>query len=76
MKLLLEESFLRLPRQRDALETGVRDDDGIPLARGDSAEQLFPVLRLKVLLARNQDVRAGIQRQELGRELAEHVVRN
>ena len=33
VKLLLEESFLRLARQRDALEAGVGDDDGIPIPR-------------------------------------------
>ena len=66
VKLFLEEPFLRFARQRDALETRVRDDDGIPISRGDAAEQLLAVLRFKVLLARDQDVRAGIQRQQFG----------
>jgi len=64
VKLLLEEPFLRFARQRDALKTGMRDDDGVPIARGDAAEQLLPVLRLEILLARDQDVRAGIQCQQ------------
>ncbi len=74
VKLFLEEPLLRVVRQRDALETGMRDDDGIPIPGGDAAEQLLPVLRLEILLARDEDVRAGIQRQQFGRELAEHVV--
>ena len=74
VKLLLEESFLRFARKRDALEAGVRDDDGIPIAGGDAAEQFLAVLRLEILLAGDQDVRARIQRQQLGGELAEHVI--
>ena len=74
VKLFLEETFLRFACQRDAFETGVRDDDGIPIAGGDAAEQLLAVLRLEIYFARDQDVRAGIKREQFGRELAEHVV--
>ena len=52
----------------------MRDDDRIPIARGDSAKKFLPILRLEILLACGQDVRARIQRQQLGRELAEHVI--
>ena len=54
----------------------MRNDDGIPITRSNAAEQLLTVLRLEVLFACDQDVRAGIQRQQFGRKLAEHVVRN
>lgn len=66
VKLFLEETLLRFARQRDALETGVRDDDSIPIARGDAAEKLLSALRLKILLACNQNVCARIQRQQFG----------
>ena len=52
----------------------MRDDDGIPIAGGDAAEKFLAVLRLKILLAGGQDVCARIQRQQLGGELAEHVI--
>ena len=74
LQLLLEETLLGFARQRDALETGMRDDDGIPIAGGDAAEKFFPVLRLKILLARDEDVCARIQHEQFGRKLAEHVV--
>ena len=38
LQLLFEKAFLGFTRQRDALEPGVRDDDGIPIASGDAAE--------------------------------------
>ena len=46
LQLLLEETLLGFAGQRDALETGVRDNDGIPIAGGDAAEKLLAVLRL------------------------------
>ncbi len=52
----------------------MRDDDGIPISGGDSAEKLLAVLRLEILLAGGQDVRARIQRQQLGGKLAKHVI--
>ena len=54
----------------------MRDDDGIPIAGGDAAEKFLAVLRLKILLARHEDVCARIQHEQFGRELAEHVVGN
>ena len=74
VKLFLEEPFLRVLRQRNALETGVCDDDGVPIPRRDAAEQLLAIRRLEVLLAGDEDVRAWIERQQLSRELAKHVV--
>ncbi len=74
VKLLLEKSFLGFAGKRDALKTGVSDDDGIPIAGGDAAEKFLAVLRLEILLAGGQDVCARIQRQQLGGELAEHVI--
>ena len=66
LQLLFEETLLGFLGQRDALEAGVRDDDGIPIAGGDAAEKFFPVLRFKILLARNQNVRARIQHEQFG----------
>jgi len=74
VELFLKEPLLCFAGQRDALETGVRDDDGVPVSRRNPAKKLLPVLGLEIFLARNQDVRAGIQRQQLRRELAKHVV--
>ena len=74
MQLLLKEAPLSVFAQRNALKAGVRDDDGIPIAGGDAAEQLLAVLRLEIHFARDQDIRAVIKREQFGRELAEHVV--
>ena len=74
VKLFLEKPLLRFTRKRDAFKPGVRDDDGIPIAGGDAAEKFLAVLRLEILLACGQDVCARIQRQQLGGELAEHVI--
>ena len=52
----------------------MRDDDGVPISGGDAAEKFLAVLRLKILPAGDEDVCARIQREQLGRELAEHVV--
>jgi len=38
LQLLLEKPFLGFAGKRDALKTGVSDDDGIPIAGGDAAE--------------------------------------
>ena len=54
----------------------MRDDDGIPIAGGDAAEQFFPVLRLEVFFARHEDVCSRIQHEQFGGELAEHVIGN
>ena len=56
------------------LEAGMGDDDGIPVARGDAAHQGLALLLLEILLGGHEDVRAGIERQQFGGELAEHVV--
>ena len=52
------------------------DDHGIPITGGDAAEKFFAVLRLEILLARDQNVCARIQHEQLGRKLAEHVIGN
>ena len=54
----------------------MRDDDGIPVAGGNAAEQFLAVLGLKIFLARHEDVRARIEHEQFGRELAEHVIGN
>ena len=74
VQLLLEEPPLGVLAQWNPLEAGVRDDDGVPIAGGDAAEELLAVLRLEIHFARDQDIRAGIKREQFGRELAEHVV--
>ena len=74
LQLLLKETLLGFARKWDALETGVRDNDGIPIAGGDAAAKFPPVLRLEILFARDQDVRARIQHEQFAGELAEHVV--
>ena len=74
VKLFLEEPLLRVLGERDALEARVCDDDGVPIPGGDAAEELLSILGLKILFARNQDIRARIQRQQFGRELAKHVI--
>ena len=70
----MKEPLLGFLGQRDSLKTGMRDDDGIPIAGGDAAEKFLPVLRFKILLARHEDVCARIQHEQFGRKLAEHVV--
>ncbi len=74
VQLLLEEPALGVLAQWNTLEAGVRDDDGVPIAGGNPAEQLLSVLRLEIHFARDQDVRALIKREQFGRELAEHVI--
>ena len=48
--LLLDESSLTLRGERDFLELGMADDDGVVIAGGDAGAELLAVLRLEVLL--------------------------
>ena len=52
------------------------DDDGVPVARCRLRQKFAPVLALKVLLRRRQDVGARIEPVEVGRPLLHQVVRH
>src|SRR5437870_11820591 len=60
--------------QWNTLEAGVCDDNSVPIAGGDAAEQFLAVVSLEIFLTRDQDVRPGIKGEQFGRELAKHVV--
>ena len=74
IQLLLEKPKLGFLGQRNALKARMRDDHRVPISRGDAAEKFPAVFGFKVFLAGDQDVRARIQDEQLGRELAEHVI--
>ena len=75
VKLLLEESFLRVRESgmRSKPECVTMTASQLPVAMRLKASS---GLRLEILFAGDQDVRAGIQCQQFGRELAEHVIGN
>ena len=64
--LLLQDGLLPFYRHGDLFKLAVADDDGIIVAGGNSAAELFAVLRFKVLLSRHKDIGRGIKLQELG----------
>ena len=74
VQLFLEEPALSVLAQWNTLEAGVCDDNSVPIAGGDAAEQFLAVFRLEIFLTRDQDVRPGIKGEQFGRELAKHVV--
>lgn len=53
VKPVLGEPPLSLLRRRDALEAGMREDDGVPIP--GAAEELLPVRGLEILLAGDQE---------------------
>ena len=72
--LLLDDALLALGGNRDVLKLAVTDDDRVVIARGDARAELLAVRLFKVLLGRHEDVRAGIQSQELGCPLLRQVI--
>ncbi len=72
--LLLEQFAQRVIRHADLLERTVRDDDRIPVAGGNAAEQAFTVLFLEVALFCDQYVCAWIQRVKRILPLQQQVV--
>lgn len=72
--LLIEEGPLAAHRQGYPLELGVPDDNGIKVAGGDAGTEFFAVLGLEVLFGGDQDIRAGIELQELAAPLLGQVV--
>lgn len=65
-----------LRRHPDALEARVRDDHRVPIARGDARHQLAPAIAFQILLSGHEHRGLRIQAHELGRVLAEHVIRD
>ena len=61
---------------RNALKLAVADDNSIVVAGGNSSAELLTVSRLKVFLGGSEDVRRGIQSQELGSPLLCQMVRH
>ena len=74
--LFPEKPFLPLCRDRDLLELGMSDDNGIIIAGGDPGAELLPVFRFKIPLAGHQQLRTGVQTQEFIRPLQRQVVRH
>ena len=62
-QLSFEKLLLGRARHGNLLETGVGNDDRIPVPSGDAAHQRFALLLLKIVLSRNENVRARIQRE-------------
>ena len=63
-------------RQLDLFKRGCTDDDGVPILRRDARDKLLPVLLLKVLLLRDEDLRTRIEPLELLAGLRREMVRN
>ncbi|QRE00577.1 hypothetical protein [Pseudomonas phage Itty13] len=74
--LLLNECGLLVRLHLDLAETCVRDDHRVPVAGGDPGEQALAVLLLEVLLGRREHVGARVELGEVGRPLADEVVRH
>src|SRR5439155_27307297 len=51
-------------------------DNRVPIPRRDAAHQLTPFARLEVFLGSDEDICTRVERQQLGRKLTEHVIRN
>ena len=65
INLLLNDTFLPLKGQRDALKLAMPDDDGIVVPGGDAGTEFFAVGSLKVLAPCYQQLGIGVEVQKL-----------
>ena len=72
--LLLNNAFLPLKGQWDALKLAVPDDDGIIVAGGDAGAEFFAVGSFKILAPCYQKLGIGVRIQELRSPLLRQVV--
>ena len=74
INLLLNDTFLPLKGQRDALKLAMPDDNGIVVPGGDAGTEFFAVGSLKVLAPCHQQFRIGIKVQKLACPLLRQMV--
>ena len=74
INLLLNDTFLPLKGQRDALKLAMPDDDGIVVPGGDAGTEFFAVGSLKVLAPCYQQLGIGVEVQELACPLLRQVI--
>ena len=74
--LLPQETPLPLIGNGNPLKLRMPHNDGVIIAGCDSGAEFLPVLFLKVLFGRYENVRGGIKPQELSRPLFNQVVGN
>ena len=74
LNLLLNDTFLPLKGQRDALKLRMADDDGIVVPGGDAGAEFFAVGSLKVLAPCHQKFRIGVEIQKLACPLLRQMV--
>jgi len=72
--LPVEIGALGVGPHRKPLERRAGEDDGVPVAGRDPADELAAPLAGEVVAARGQDPRPWVDGEELARELVEHVV--
>jgi len=74
INLLLNDTFLPLKGQRDALKLAMPDDDGIVVPSGDAGTEFFAVGSLKVLAPCYQQLGIGVEVQKLACPLLRQMV--
>ena len=72
--LLLNDTFLPLKGQRDALKLAMPDDDGIVVPGGDAGTEFFAVGSLKILAPCHQKFGVGVEVQKLRCPLLRQVI--
>ena len=66
--------LLILPAHADALETGMGDNDGVPIAGGDFGRQMLAAFLGEIFLGGDQHAGVGIDVQKLAGELLQQVI--
>ena len=74
INLFLNDTFLPLKGQRDALKLAMPDDDGIVVAGGDAGTEFFAVGSFKVLAPCHQKFGVGVEVQKLRSPLLRQVI--